>query len=86
MIKRENAGMNGLGIELIRTYSNEGYKIRQIQTGAIYDEAIDVKGSEYTYVETDELIENEDGDVITGKYRYIEIPKETIEEGETNDL
>ena len=60
MIKRENAGMNGLGIELIRTYSDKGYMIRQIETGAIYDEAIDVEDSQFTYEETDELIDSEE--------------------------
>lgn len=28
----------------------------------------------------------EDGDTIAKKYRYVEIPKEIIEEGEQNDL
>lgn len=45
------------GVNLYRTYSDENYKIRQIETGAIYDEAIDVEGAEYTYEETEEKIE-----------------------------
>lgn len=44
------------GVKLYRNYSNEGFKIRQIETGAIYDEAIDVENAPYTYEETDELI------------------------------
>lgn len=48
------------GVKLYRTYSDENYKIRQIETGIIYEEAIDVENSEYTYEETDELIEIED--------------------------
>ena len=47
------------GITLYRTYSDENYKIRQIETGIIYDEAIDVEDSGYTYEETDEKIEEE---------------------------
>ena len=47
------------GITLYRTYSDENYKIRQIETGIIYDEAIDVEDSEYSYEETDEKIEEE---------------------------
>lgn len=47
------------GVNLYRTYSDENYKIRQIQTGIIYDEAIDVEDSGYTYEETDEKIEEE---------------------------
>lgn len=64
MIKTEKMGKNGLGIELIRTYSDEGFKIKQIETGNIYDEAIDVVDEngniKFTYEETDELIEVEE--------------------------
>lgn len=44
------------GVDLYRNYSSEGFKIRQIETNAIYDEAIDVENAPYTYEETDELI------------------------------
>ena len=40
-------------VDLIKTYSDL-YLIKQLETGIIYDEAIDVPGR-YTYVETDEL-------------------------------
>ena len=46
------------GVNLYRTYSDEGFYIRQIETGNIYDEAIDVENAPYTYEETNELIEN----------------------------
>lgn len=46
------------GVNLYKTYSDENYRIRQIETGAIYDEAIDVENAEYTYEETEEKIEN----------------------------
>lgn len=45
------------GVNLYRTFSDEGYKIRQVQTGIIYDEAIDVEYAPYTYEETDEKVE-----------------------------
>lgn len=45
------------GVVLFRTYSDEGKKIMQKPTMAVYDEAIDVDGAPYEYVETDELIE-----------------------------
>lgn len=45
------------GVNLYRTYSNEGYKILQVETGSIYDEAIDVETANYTYQETEEKIE-----------------------------
>lgn len=37
---------------LIRHYSDENFKIKQIETGIIYDEAIDVMPCRYTYEET----------------------------------
>lgn len=41
---------------LIRHYSNEGYLIRQVETGEIYEDAVDVVPCRYTYEETDEKI------------------------------
>ena len=45
------------GVNLYRTYSDENYKIRQIETDLVYDEAIDVENAVYTYEETEEKIE-----------------------------
>lgn len=47
------------GVNLYRTYSDAGLYIRQEQTGTEYAEAIDVEGSDMTYVETDEPIQTE---------------------------
>ena len=58
MIKKEFYMTREDGVNLYRTYSDEGYKIKQVQTGAIYNEAIDVENTKYTYVETEEKIEN----------------------------
>ena len=44
----------------IHTYSNTGMKIKQEQTGIIYDDAMDVPEKGYTYIETDEPIQTED--------------------------
>lgn len=57
MIKREYFDMRFDGVALYRTYSDANLRIRQVETGAIYDEAIDVDGAPYTYEETDETIE-----------------------------
>ena len=57
MIVREFYKTREDGVNLYRTYSDENYKIRQIETGIIYDEAIDVENAEYTYKETEEKIE-----------------------------
>lgn len=38
-------------------YSNQGMKIRQIETGFIYEDTVDVYPCQYTYEETNEPIE-----------------------------
>ena len=45
------------GTNLYRTYSDEGRKIAKIGTDEVYDEAIDIEGSDYIYKETDEMTE-----------------------------
>ena len=50
MLKIDNDG------ELIHTYSDGGFKIRR-NDGEIFEEAYDLQNSEYSYEETDELIE-----------------------------
>lgn len=49
------------GVNLYRTYSNEGFYIFQNETGIEYDEAIDVENAPYTYSETDKPIEDTSG-------------------------
>lgn len=48
------------GVNLYRTYSDEGFYILQNETGIEYSEAIDVENAPYTYRETDKLIETEE--------------------------
>lgn len=50
------------GTDLIRTYSDTGYKIQQDGTGDIYDEAIDPRSAGRTYTETDIPIDEEEPD------------------------
>ena len=45
------------GANLYRNYSDEGYYIIQNETGAEYEEAIDIEGAPYTYTESDKKIE-----------------------------
>lgn len=45
------------GVKLYRSYSDEGKRIIQNETGIVYDEAIDVETAPYTYTESEELIE-----------------------------
>lgn len=60
MIRKEFYQTREDGINLYRTYSDEKYRIRKIGTNEIYDEAIDIEGSDYRYEETDEKIEDEE--------------------------
>ena len=60
MIRTEYYMTRDDGVVLVRTYSVEGFKIRQNGTGAIYEEAIDPEDSGRTYTETDEMIPDED--------------------------
>lgn len=51
MIQTEKNG------EYIRTFSDEHYKIKR-NDGEVYYEAVDLINNEYSYEETDELIED----------------------------
>ena len=52
MIRTETIG------DRVRTYSDAGLKLRQLETGILYDDAIDVEGL-HTYTETDMPIEDD---------------------------
>lgn len=58
MIKREFLKTRKDGVKLYRTYSDEGYRIKQVETDSIYDEAIDVEDASYTYEEIEEKVED----------------------------
>ena len=60
MIKTEYYMTRPDGVNLYKTYSDAGFMIRQMQTGAVYDAAIDIENSGYTYTETDEPIPSEE--------------------------
>lgn len=62
MIVREFYEQRFDGVNLYKTYSNEGMRIRKVGTDEVYDDAIDVEGAPYTYEETDEPIEKEQTD------------------------
>ena len=58
MIKREFFNLREDGVNLYKTYSDEGFYIIQNETGVKYREAIDVESSNYTYSETEEKIDD----------------------------
>ena len=57
MIKRELYKTRNDGVNLYRTYSDEDYRILQVETNQVFDEAIDVETASFTYIETNEKIE-----------------------------
>ena len=52
MIIKEFYKKRSDGINLYRTYSDSNLMIRQVETGNVYAEAIDVENVAYTYEET----------------------------------
>ena len=56
MIQREFYMQRKDDVKLYRIYSDAGMMIRQDQTGAVFDEAVDVENAPYTYTETDEPV------------------------------
>ena len=57
MIIKEFYKKRSDGVNLYRTYSDSRLMIRQVETGDVYTEAIDVESSAYTYEETDMSID-----------------------------
>lgn len=57
MIVREFYETRFDGVNLYRTYSDSNFYIKQLETDAIYSEAIDIESASYIYEETDVLIE-----------------------------
>jgi hypothetical protein len=45
---------------LIKHYSDAGFMLLQVETGAMYSDPIDVVPCRYTYEETDELIDGDE--------------------------
>lgn len=59
MVIKEFYKQRNDGVKLYRSYSDEDYKILQVETGIVYDEAIDIETANYTYEETEEKIGEE---------------------------
>lgn len=61
MIKKELFMTRSDGVKLYKTTTTkEGYYIKQLPTGILYTDAVDVENSSYTYEETDIKIEVKD--------------------------
>ena len=57
MIIKEFYKKRSDGVNLYRTYSDSNLMIKQVETGNVYAEAIDVESAAYTYEETDMSID-----------------------------
>ena len=60
MIIKEFYKKRSDGINLYRTYSDSKLMIRQVETGDVYTEAIDVENAAYTYEETGMSIDTDE--------------------------
>ena len=49
-----------LNEQLVRRYSDKNVKLKQVETGRIYDDAVDLLPCEYTYEETGFPIEQDE--------------------------
>lgn len=57
MVKTEFYRTREDGVNLYRTYSDEGLMLHKVGTDEVYSDAIDVENSGYEYEETGELVE-----------------------------
>lgn len=57
------------GVNLYRSYSDQGFYLLQNETGVEYSEAVDVESSKYTYSETDKPIETPDNEATEADYQ-----------------
>lgn len=49
-----------LNERLVKHYSDQGMKLKQVETGSLYDEAVDLIPCQYTYEETEIPIEQDE--------------------------
>lgn len=59
MIIKEYFGTRKDGVKLYKTYSDKNVFIQKVNTNEVYDVAIDVESANFTYIETDKIIEKE---------------------------
>lgn len=52
MVIREEIGETAQGVKLFRHYSDVGKFLIQQETGIRYEEAVDVEGAGFTYIES----------------------------------
>lgn len=60
---------------LIKHYSDAGFMLLQVETGAKYSDPVDIVPCRYTYIETDEFI---DGDEEITEDEFIDMIQEVL--------
>lgn len=60
MVSKEFYKKRSDGVALYRTFSDKHEYLRKVGTDEIYSEAIDVEGAPYEYVETGDVIPEEE--------------------------
>ena len=55
--------------KLVKHYSDKGVMLLQNETGVKYADPVDVVPCRYTYTETDEPVENPDGEFSDAEFR-----------------
>ena len=63
MIRTDTIDLNGM--QLVRHYSDTGYMIKQVSTGIIYRDAVDVVPCQHTYEEVQDMLLDRDIDAQT---------------------
>lgn len=53
MIIVEDFGIRSDGVKLVRRYSDRNVMLLQNETGAMYEDPVDIEDAPYTYSETD---------------------------------
>lgn len=62
---------------LVKHYSDAGFMLRQIETGAEYAEPIDLVPCVYTYEETEKYIDGDGNEEVTGD-EFLSMVKEVL--------
>lgn len=64
MIIKEYLNTRNDGVNLYHIYSDTGADLKQIETGAIFEDVVDVENAPYTYEEIPDSTEITDGEAL----------------------
>ena len=62
MVVKEYYGERFDGVKLFKNFSTDDKYLIQVETGIVYDVAIDVEDAPFTYIESDKYIGEEEED------------------------